>query len=223
MPKCLFRVDLPRRGFSRPSGCCSRSPALAFFELCALRICADFVGAAVILGLSGSVAAPVAQAEPQNPLIPLVDAAAQRLQTADPVAAYKYRTGGAVDDPKREQQVIDSVTASATASHIDPAYVGNIFHNQIDATSSVEYSRFAQWKIDPGAVPATAPDLADTRTTIDRLNQTMVREMAARWDDLHAPTCVADRDAAIAVVTASRALDSVYQSALAYATHAYCG
>jgi chorismate mutase len=179
--------------------------------------------AAVAVGLSGPVLVPGAHAEPENPLIPLVDSAAQRLQSADPVAAYKYRTGGAIDDPKREQQVIEAVTAAAAANHIDPAYVGNIFRNQIDATTSVEYTRFAQWKIDPGAVPATAPDLAETRTTIDRLNQTMVREMAAQWDDLHSPTCAADRDVAVAAVTASRVLDPVYQSALTYATHAYCG
>lgn len=196
---------------------------MAFSERCTVRRCVEFaVVAAVVAGMSGSLVAPAAQAEPESPLIPLVDAAAQRLQTADAVAAYKYRTGGAVDDPKREQQVIDSVTAAAGANNIDPAYVGNIFRNQIDATTSVEYTRFAQWKIDPGAVPATAPDLAETRLTIDRLNQTMVREMAARWDALHAPTCAADREAAVTAVTDSRALDPVYQTALAYATHAYC-
>jgi chorismate mutase len=45
----------------------------------------------------------------------LVDAAAQRLQTADPVAASKFLTGGQVDDPQREHQVIDSVSADARA------------------------------------------------------------------------------------------------------------
>lgn len=178
--------------------------------------------AAVVVGVSGTLGAPAVRADPESPLIALIDAAAQRLQTADAVAAYKYRTGGPVDDPKREQQVIDAVTAAAAADHIDPGYVGTLFRNQIDATTSVEYTRFAQWKIDPGAVPATAPDLSETRTTIDRLNQTMVREMAARWDDLHSPSCAADRDAALTAVTGSRALDPVYQSALAYATHAYC-
>ncbi|WP_408632143.1 chorismate mutase [Mycobacterium dioxanotrophicus] len=177
---------------------------------------------AVLVGVGGALGVPAVHADPESPLLPLIDAAAQRLQTADAVAAYKYRAGGAVDDPKREQQVIDAVTAAATAAHIDPGYVGNVFRNQIDATSSVEYSRFAQWKIDPAAVPAAAPDLSETRATIDRLNQTMVREMAAQWDDLHSPSCAADRDAALSAVTTSRELDPVYQSALAYATHAYC-
>ena len=65
---------------------------------------------------------PAARADTLDPLLPLVDAAAQRLQTADPVAASKFLTGGQVDDPKREQQVIDSVTADASRQHIDTNY-----------------------------------------------------------------------------------------------------
>lgn len=172
--------------------------------------------------LAAVAAAPGAAGEPQSPLVALVDAAAQRLQTADQVAAYKFRTGGPIDDPAREQQVIDSVTAMAQSDHIDPAYVGAVFRNQIDATASVEHTRFAQWKLDPGAAPTTAPELADTRITIDRLNQVMVHEMAAQWNVLHSPACDADLGEAMRSVATSRALDPVYQQALRYATHGYC-
>lgn len=181
-------------------------------------IAASAAAVAVVLPATETTA----HAEPGSPLTALVDAAAQRLQTADPVAAYKFRTGGAIDDPARERQVIDSVTAMAKADRIDPAYVADVFRNQIDATASVEHTRFAQWKLDPGAAPTAAPDLADTRATIDRLNQAMVHEMAARWGELQSPMCQADVDSAMRSVVASRALDPVYQSALAYATHAYC-
>ncbi len=89
--------------------------------------------------------APNSGADVTSPLQALVDAAAQRLQTADPVAASKFRTGGQVDDPQREQQVIDAVTADATLAHIDAGYVHDVFRDQIDATDSLEHSRFAQW------------------------------------------------------------------------------
>lgn len=168
------------------------------------------------------VSAAPAHGDPGNPLTPLVDAAAQRLKTADPVAAYKYRTGGAVDDHKREQQVIDTVRAAAEAAHIDPSYVAGVFSDQINATSSVEHTRFAQWKIDPGSAPAVAPDLAESRTTIDRLNQTMVQELAAQWSELHSPGCGVDLTDAVQGVVASRALGPDYQAALSYATHSYC-
>ena len=114
--------------------------------------------------------APDAGADVTSPLQALVDAAARRLQTADPVAASKFRTGGQVDDPQREQQVIDAVTADAALAHIDAGYVHNVFRNQIDATDSLEHSRFAQWKLDPASAPASAPDLSASRATIDTLN-----------------------------------------------------
>jgi len=104
--------------------------------------------------------APDAGADVTSPLQALVDAAARRLQTADPVAASNFRTGGQVDDPQREQQVIDAVTADAALAHIDAGYVHNVFRNQIDATDSLEHSRFAQWQDDAEAFNKRS--LADT-------------------------------------------------------------
>ena len=165
---------------------------------------------------------PDAGADVTSPLQALVDAAAQRLQTADPVAASKFRTGGQVDDPQREQQVIDAVTADATLANIDAGYVHDVFRNQIDATDSVEHSRFAQWKLDPVSAPTTAPDLSASRGTIDKLNHTIVDEIAKQWSTLHSPTCHDDLDAAVDAVGQARNLDPIYRQALGYATHSYC-
>lgn len=175
--------------------------------------------AAIVLAAVCAGSGAHAHADDANPLLPLVDAAAQRLQTADPVAAYKFRTGGAIDDPQREEQVIDAVTAAATGQGIDAAYVRDVFRNQIDATVSLEHSRFAQWKLDPGAVPSGAPDLAASRTTIDALNHTMVNEIAKQWAVLHSPACPADLTDAVNTVVHERNGDP---ATLGYATHAYC-
>lgn len=175
--------------------------------------------AALTLGPCG---VPAAAADVPSPLQPLVDAAAQRLQTADPVAAVKLRTGGQIEDPQREQQVIDAVTADASARQIDPAYVRDVFRNQIDATVAIEHSLIGQWKLDPAAAPATAPDLAASRTTIDRLNHTMVDEIAGQWPTLHGPSCAADLTSAVEAVAAARGLDALYRRALDYATQSYC-
>jgi chorismate mutase len=173
------------------------------------------------LGLAAGPAG--ARAAPSSALIPLVDDAAARLQTADPVAASKYRIGGAVDDPDRENQVIDAVTADADARHLDTGYVHDVFRDQIDATDSVEHSRFAQWKIDPGHAPTSAPELSASRDTIDALNRAMVGDIATLWAALHAPSCPTELRHALTAVTASRHLDEVFQQTLAYATHRYCG
>ncbi|HUO39125.1 MAG TPA: chorismate mutase, partial [Mycobacterium sp.] len=59
-------------------------------------------------GLTATAAG--AHADPPSPLDALVDAAAQRLQTADPVAAVKWQTGSNIDDPPRVSQVLGAVS-----------------------------------------------------------------------------------------------------------------
>jgi chorismate mutase len=172
--------------------------------------------------VGSGVRGAVAGAEGPGPLFKLVDDAARRLQTADPVAASKYLTGGAVDDPTREQQVIDSVTDAAVAKHVDQAFVHDVFRDQIDATDSLEHSRFAAWKIDPGSAPRTAPDLSSSRDVINGLNEAMVDDIAEQWNVLHTKTCPADLDVARAAVAAELHLDPLYQKALGYAVHGYC-
>lgn len=156
-----------------------------------------------------------------SPLSVLVDAAAQRLQTADPVAASKYNTGEPVDDPRREHHVLNSVTLAAAAKDIDTAYVRGIFRDQIDATNAIQHARFAEWKLDPDSAPTTAPDLRAVRAVIDRLDQIMVDEIATHWEVLHSPTCDEDVNSAIAAVVTTRELDDFSRRALIYATHKY--
>ena len=184
----------------------------------ASRIASTAVGVALVL-----TATPIpATADVPSPLFALVDAAAQRLQTADPVAASKWITGGSISDPARERQVIDAVTAAATTQNVDPEYVERVFRDQISATVGVEYGRFSEWKLDPASAPTAAPNLSESRTTIDGLNRTMVDEIAAQWDSLHSPGCVGDLEAARNAVVGARGLDPLYQRGLMFATGSYC-
>lgn len=166
--------------------------------------------------------APAAHAQPDGSLLDLVDAAARRLEVADPIAASKLHTGGLIEDPVREQQVLDAVSAEAVSFNLDPAYVTAAFRDQIDATVGVEYTRLAQWKFDPASAPAEAPDLASSREIIDTLNREMVTRMADDWAVLHAPQCVAELDYAKASVVQSRGLDPLYRQAIDFATRSYC-
>jgi chorismate mutase len=163
-----------------------------------------------------------ARGDDANPLFELVDAAAQRLQTADPVAASKWKTGGSIEDPQRVEQVLGAVSADATGQGVDASYVRRIFTDQIDATEAIEYTRFAQWKLDPASAPGVAPDLAASRAIIDRLNGEMVDQVALQWSVLHSPDCTGTLDDATKVVTDARMLDPLYQQALAFSTHSYC-
>ncbi|MFC9769025.1 chorismate mutase [Rhodococcus jostii] len=127
-----------------------------------------------------------------------------------------------MNDPPREQQVLDAVTAMAAEQNLDTGFVSQIFRDQIDATEAVEYTRFALWKFDPATAPTTRPDLAAARATIDHLNRVMVTEIADQWDTLHAPGCRARLTAAQAAATAELGLDPLYITALTRATVSYC-
>ena len=155
-------------------------------------------------------------------LTELVDAAAQRLQIAEPVAAFKWNSHGAIEDPGRVQEELAKLSADAAGEHIDPTYVTRVFGDQINAAEAIEYQRFADWKLNPPGAPAGPPDLAASRSAIDGLNQTMLTQIAANWDLLRSPRCPGQLDAARHDVVQARQLDSLYQRALSTATQSYC-
>ncbi len=157
-----------------------------------------------------------------EPLMELVDAAAQRLQTADPVAATKWLSGAPVTDPARVAQVLGSMARDAEAQGLPAEYARTVFGDQIDANEAIQYSRFSWWKLDPAAAPAAAPDLEESRARIDALNQQIVTELAQQWQLLHSPECPVRLDAAEAAVAGARQLDPLYRQALDAATRSYC-
>lgn len=180
------------------------------------RCCGGMVVALAIL------TAPPARADVTSPLTELVDAAAQRLQIAEPVAAFKWTTHGVIEDQGRVQQELATMAAKASARQIDPDYVTRVFGDQISATEGIEYSRFAQWKLDPGTAPTESADLSASRSAIDDLNQVMLSQLVAHWDLLQSPACAAQLDLARRGVVRGRRLDGLYQRALALATQSYC-
>jgi chorismate mutase len=182
--------------------------------------CGGVLGA--LAGALAVLAAPPARADNLSPLTELLDAAVQRLQIAEPVAAYKWNSHGAIEDPGRVEQELAKLRADATARHVDPDYVARIFGDQIDATEAIEYTRFADWKLNPQQAPAAPPDLSASRSAIDTLNQTMLSQLAANWDLLRSPACVPQLDAARTNVVQARQLDGLYQQALSLATQTYC-
>ncbi|SNV55309.1 chorismate mutase [Mycolicibacter terrae] len=162
------------------------------------------------------------RADTPNPLAELVDAAAQRLQVADDVAASKWLTTAPIEDPARVQQQLTALVAAAQADHLDADYVRRVFTDQIGATEAAEHYRFAQWKLDPAAAPAAAPGLAVSRARIDGFNHVMLTQIGLRWEQLHAPDCDARLDEATRDVSVARQLDPFYRQALTAATREYC-
>lgn len=185
----------------------------------------SLLAAGVIVGATWAMAPPAVAdpATPPNPLFQLVDAAAARLQTAEPVAATKWVKGELIEDTKRVVQVLDSVDADAAGHGLDEAFIRRVFTDQINATEAIEYTRFSQWKMDPASAPTKAPDLSESRAAIDGFDQTMVADLAANQAVLHGPNCVTTLSDARGAVIAARGLDPMYQQALTLSTRLYCG
>jgi len=178
--------------------------------------------AALVAALVAVLVGEPARADSTSPLLALVDAAAERLQVAEPVAAFKWSTHGAIDDPGRVEQELAKLSADAAAENIDPEYVTRVFGDQISATEAIEYSRFADWKLEPARVPAAAPDLSASRAAIDTLNNKILSQIAVNWSLLHTPDCARQLGNATAETIRTRRFDDLYQRALTTATRSYC-
>ena len=102
-----------------------------------------------VLVLIAVLAAPRARAD--SALSALVDALAERLEIAEPVAAYKWSAHGDIEDPVRVEQELASLREDAASAQIDPDYVVRVFGDQINATEAIEYRRFAELEARPGS------------------------------------------------------------------------
>ncbi|MEV8016026.1 chorismate mutase [Streptomyces sp. NPDC086554] len=190
--------------------------------------------AAVLLGGAGAgqaAAAPaasvqrtaVAHGTPYDLLHPLADLSAQRLATADLVAAAKYGTDSPIDDPAREKQVLDDVARQAREVGADPEVMVRIFRDQIEANKVVQRALHHRWDADPSQAPTERPDLAEVRKEINRVNGELVRAVAASPSARMAPYCGGLLTAAAVHVRHDRRLDALHTVALERALRSVCG
>ncbi|MDT7787608.1 MAG: chorismate mutase, partial [Pseudonocardiales bacterium] len=73
-----------------------------------------------------------------GPLGELTDLAVRRVQVADLVAAAKFGTTSPIDDPAREQVLLDTAAAKSIELGIDPEVSKRIFRDQIEANKVVQ-------------------------------------------------------------------------------------
>ena len=114
---------------------------------------------------------------PAGALHDLVDAAALRLQVAEPVAAVKWLDGGSITDPARAAWCSKRGRRRRGGTPRRPGLRAGYLTDQIKRHRAIEYTRFAQWKFDPAGAPSAAPDQRVLRTQIDGYNRTMVEQI----------------------------------------------
>ncbi|WP_030674991.1 chorismate mutase [Streptomyces sp. NRRL B-1347] len=189
--------------------------------------------AVLVLGGSAAVAAPAArttpaaslgtQSGPYAQLRTVAALSADRLATADLVAAAKYGTGSPIDDPAREQQVLDAVARQAVEAGGHPESTVRVFRDQIEANKLVQRALHRRWDADPSSAPTERPDLGKVREEINRVNGALVRALAASTAARTAPYCGGLLTAATAHVRHERGLDALHATALRRALPSVCG
>ena len=190
--------------------------------------------AAVALTATTAVAAPVspatgasgiqatAYAPASAALHPIAELAAERLATADLVAAAKWGTDSPIDDPAREQQVLDAVAAQAEQLGADPDEVRVIFRDQIEANKLVQHALFQRWTDHPDQAPTTRPDLSVIRQEINRINTALVQSLADTTADRDALICHPELALAALQVHHEDHLDALHTRALFRALRSIC-
>src|SRR5438067_7482141 len=155
-------------------------------------------------------------------LLPLVKSSADRVQIADQVAAAKFGTTQPIDDPAREQQVLDGVAAKAPSLGLDPAVVRQFFRDQIEANKIVQRGLYAFWTAHPDQAPATRPDLSTIRPQIDRITDSLLHELAGTTASRAGHFCEARVFVGVHVVDAMRHLDQLHAEALGRSLDSAC-
>ncbi|MFC7660247.1 gamma subclass chorismate mutase AroQ [Pseudonocardia benzenivorans] len=121
-----------------------------------LLVCALAVLAA-LAPTAGPAVRTVGDSTADSGVDPLLDLIVTRIETGDVVARAKWASRGPVEDPAREQVVLDAARAGATGRGLDPDVVAAVFADQIAASKVVQYGLFSDWTAEPAAAPPPAP------------------------------------------------------------------
>lgn len=104
----------------------------------------------------------------------------ERLALMPDVARYKWNRGQAIEDPPREQALLDSIKLQAPRYGLDPARAVAFFAAQIEASKVLQRELFFAWRANGQGEFASTRDLAnDIRPKLDALNPQLLAALAA--------------------------------------------
>ncbi|WPB94328.1 chorismate mutase [Streptomyces malaysiensis] len=165
----------------------------------------------------------VKTAKPLGRLGSLTDLTIDRLLVSDDVAASKFGTDSPIDDPAREQQVLEQVQEQADALGLNPDTAVAFFQDQITASKTVQRGLFARWTAHPDEAPTERPDLGQIRTRLDQLTKDLLQELKATEGLRAKPiACAAQLALATGTGTILERLDTLHRQVLRTATHSVC-
>ncbi|WSQ09328.1 chorismate mutase [Streptomyces sp. NBC_01231] len=156
-------------------------------------------------------------------LAPLTEFFAERLLLADKVAAAKYGTDKPIDDPVREQQILDDVAARAVGLGLDPDAVSAVFRDQIEANKLVQRGLYARWDARPEERPTERPDLTkEVRPALDRITTALLTALKDTEALRAGPSCAPRLSVAAARSAVGHELDLLHLKGLGRALPSVC-
>lgn len=135
-----------------------------------------------------SLASPAQAQHASDPrLVRLLSLMQQRLDLAQDVAMYKWNTRAAIDDPVREQQILDALAKQAPEYGLEPKLAQDFFAAQIIAGKMIQTALFKEWTNKSQAPFENPPDLkTHIRPALDKLTTELLMALAAAKPALQA-------------------------------------
>lgn len=198
-------------------------------------VIAGLFGAATVLTVPQATAEPgradagsvsggtVGRTEALGRLGPLTDLVIDRIRVSDDVAASKFGTDSPIEDPAREEQVLEQVRTQAEAAGVNPDAAVVFFRDQITASKVVQRGLFTRWTAHPEEAPTTRPDLGQIRERLDELTTDLLQELKDTQQLRNRPlTCTVQLALAGGSGAVLEGLDALHRQALTTATHSVC-
>jgi len=149
----------------------------------------------VVLNILGACALVASGGQPRDlssaeQFGPLVDASAHRIKIARQVAFAKWDSHHAVEDQRREEDVISAAVAQGVARGLDREFVARFFQAQIDANKFVQYALLSEWHRLGSAPQHPQFDLSRTiRPELDTIQSSLIDELVLIRNLRRSPSC----------------------------------
>ena len=106
----------------------------------------------------------------------------ERLAFMEDVAAYKFRNNKPVEDPEREEALLQTLVEDGEAFGLPPEITRRFFRAQMEAAKIVQRERIEVWTSGGEKPPTKVHDLAtEVRPHLDRLSGEMLQTYGRVW------------------------------------------
>ena len=112
----------------------------------------------------------------------------ERLSYMEDVARNKWNSGAPIEDLPREREILDGLGRQAADYGLDAGTARDFFRAQIEASKTIQRTRFAQWRAQNQPPFKNPRDLRDTiRPALDALTPELMKSLAAAVPVLQTP------------------------------------